>query len=320
MKASESGPPLVTVGVGNYNHRRFVIEALESVVAQTYPNIELIIADDCSRDDSPSMIREWIATRRPGTPFLAHDTNRGVCATFNEIVARARGKYLALFSADDVWLPHKVASQVAVFEADGPDLGVVFSEARQMDEEGRELPERFIEQHRPGVAVPEGRIFADLLPNNFIPALTAMTRMECFKAVGTYDESLVFEDWDMWLRIARQYRFRYQPEPTARYRVVATSMARTRQNAMWLSAEYMFFKCLDRGWLEEHPATRERVLESLQVLAYEWYRTRDPRRHWALRLLWRHRRRQFGHLLACVAARAGVPYETFLALRWKLKK
>src|SRR4051812_1024831 len=90
--------PLVTVYVACYNHARFVIEALESVRIQNYPRIQLIVSDDCSRDDSVAVIRRWLDQHWPDAQFITHAVNRGICATFNEILQQATGKYVSGFA------------------------------------------------------------------------------------------------------------------------------------------------------------------------------------------------------------------------------
>lgn len=313
MKPSTNSAPLVSTLVACYNQKRFVVETLESVRAQTHPNIELIVTDDCSTDGSQDVIRQWLDANWPHATFIARPRNGGVCAVCNDFIGRARGKYLALLAADDLWKPHKLQAQVDVFERDTGELGVVYSDADQINEFGEPLPRRFIESHRQFDRHPEGWIFEQFLYNNFIPAVSVMIRADCFRKVGRYDETLVFEDWDMWLRLARHYRFRCLPEPAACYRVVSNSMVRTRSHAISVSAEVMYIKCLNRGWLDAYPQYRNRVTESLRHLAYDWYKTNDPRRRWAMTSLLRQEFRR-GHLAAWLSMQLGIPYSRFLKL------
>jgi len=154
-----------------------------------------------------------------------------------------------MVAADDVWQPDKTSRQVEMMEQMPGDVGVLYSDAFQIDENGESLPQMFIESHRESVVPPEGFLFDMLWEGNFIPAMTTLIRRDCFTKVGTYDEDLCFEDWDMWMRISRIFRFAYDKTPAAKYRVVSTSAFRTRFEAMRRSVELLKVKYLFRGWL-----------------------------------------------------------------------
>ena len=187
----------MTAFVGCYNHSRFVEECLDSVRHQTYPNLEVIIFDDWSKDNSISVINTWLKKHRLDWQFIPHTRNIGICASLNEVLRLARGKYISVVAADDVWLPDKTTRQVAMMEQMPKDIGVLYSDAFQINESGEALPQMFIEAHRKLVTPPEGFLFDLLWEGNFIPAMATLIRRECFTLVGTYDEDLCFEDWDM---------------------------------------------------------------------------------------------------------------------------
>ncbi|MBD0260518.1 MAG: glycosyltransferase family 2 protein, partial [Cytophagales bacterium] len=130
--------PLVTVVCVCYNQGRFVREALLSVTGQTYPNIELIVVDDGSTDDSVSRIEAFLSAF-PGVTFIPLPSNRGVCGAFNEGFRRSKGAFIIDLSADDVLLPDRVARQVAAFGPLDPSWGVVFTDAGLIDEASRPL-------------------------------------------------------------------------------------------------------------------------------------------------------------------------------------
>jgi glycosyltransferase involved in cell wall biosynthesis len=220
-----SGRPLVTVVASCYNHARFVIECLEAIRSQTYDNVQLIIMDDHSTDDSVNIINDWLRTTSVPARFIAHADNRGICRTRNEALTHALGKYCAFVSTDDVWVPDKLETHVAIMEAEPDDVAVLYTDAYRMDEAGASVSGMFLETYlEPGRPPPSGDVYEVLLDGNFIPSLTTLVRRQCLVAVGPYDESLSFEDWDMWLRIAQRYRFAYSSIPAARYRIVATSL------------------------------------------------------------------------------------------------
>jgi len=223
--------PLVTVGVASFNNARYIVETLDSIYALDYAAIELIIVDDASSDDSVAVIEDWLSRRSDyNGRLIAHATNQGVCRVCNRFVEESRGKYVCFIGSDDIYLPHKLAVQVAIMEAAAPEVGVVFSDISRMNSDGQvTLPHLY----GGGEAVPyEGWVWLDLLRLNYVQAMGTLMRRSCFDMVGAYDESLSFEDWDMWLRIAQQFQFIYHSEVTAIYRVHGGSATFQRRAQM----------------------------------------------------------------------------------------
>ncbi len=270
----ETNEPLVTVIATCYNHARFVVEALESIRCQTYPNIELIIADDCSTDDSAERIRAWVDEQGVECHLRLHDRNQGLCRTLNEALSLASGKYIALISTDDVWLPDKTARQVMIMEALPESVAVVYSDAYVINEDGERLPGRYIQSRVQRPDTPEGDVFHTLLRDwCFIPAMATLIRRSCLDAVGPYDESLVFEDVDMWLRLARRYRFAFDSTVSASYRILPGSLFRSRQREMTKSFIRLFSKWL--GEPEFASVAQRRIAEQW------WYLTQlEPQHRW----------------------------------------
>lgn len=247
-----SSAPLVSMLVICYNQARFVVETLESAKAQTYKNTELIIADDCSTDDSVAVIERWLSEKKIQCTFIRHEKNQGVCKTLNEALSHASGKYISMIASDDLWLPDKIESQVAIMESQPESVGVLYSDTFLMDENGRDLPKTFHERWN----LPEnsqGQVLDALLKNNFIPGLTSFIRRDCYRTVGRYDEDLPWEDWDMWLRIARHYTFAYSAQPSAKYRIHPSSVSR-RTRTMLTGTILLLSKQVGLGLNEEQQA------------------------------------------------------------------
>ncbi|MGO8676105.1 MAG: glycosyltransferase [Limisphaerales bacterium] len=267
--------PLVTAVALCYNHSRFVAQCLDSVLEQTYRNIEVFIVDDCSRDDSPRIVEDWLRAHRLDWRFIRHQNNLGICKTLNEVVRLARGDYFCMIATDDLWLPDKVERQVGIMEHLPASVGWVYSDAFQIDEAGNPLPRMFIESHRAFSRMPEGGIELVLWEANFIPAMTTLIRRRCYDVVGLYDEDLFFEDWDMWLRMARRFEAAYCPVPSAKYRVVGTSMVRSAWDRMVDSACRMCLKHLRHGNLSVQ--ARRAALAQLSRQALLSYDARSAR-------------------------------------------
>lgn len=213
--------PLVSVICVCYNQARFVTEALNSVMAQTYTSIELIVIDDGSTDGSPKKIKQWIAAHSQ-TTLLLNGVNIGYCKTFNKAAALAKGKYLIDLSADDVLMPNRVEVGVQTLEST-PQAGVTFSDAEHIDEWGNTIS---LHSNRfPHPTIPVGDIYVDLIKRFFICSPTMMFSRKVFDYLGGYDESLDYEDFDFWIRSARQYHYVYTPEVLLKKRKVSGSLS-----------------------------------------------------------------------------------------------
>jgi glycosyltransferase involved in cell wall biosynthesis len=292
--------PAVTVIALCFNHERFVIEALESIHAQTCQDFELIVTDDASRDSSPDLIADWLRQHRPDAHFIRHRSNAGLCPTLNEALARARGKYICMIATDDCWAPDRLERHLAVMAGQPDSVAVVYSDVAQMDEAGHPLPQNFIEQHRPGFSPPSGRLFSALADGNFIPAMAATIRRAALTAVGGYDERLSYEDYDMWLRLSARFDFVFCPGTVARYRIVSTSLVRTLFVRPTAHHSYTAF-LIRQKWLRTgllSPGQRARWSSDLWDAAYNLYHCGDRRARIALWEAFRYSRRPRALVLA----------------------
>jgi glycosyltransferase involved in cell wall biosynthesis len=222
-----SAAPKISVLALCYNHARFLETSLESIRAQSFQDFELIVTDDCSHDESPTLIAHWLARYYPSARFIRHARNAGLCKTLNEALSHARGCYISMIATDDTWEPTKLARQFAAIEACASEVAMVYSDAFQMDEQGRRLEKSFMKARGIADAPPSGDVFSRLADGNFVPAMATLIRLDALRAVGGYDEDLTYEDFDMWPRLASQYRFEFCPGKLANYRLVSSSMVRT---------------------------------------------------------------------------------------------
>src|SRR6188768_2547720 len=130
--------PLVSIICLSYNHERFVQEAIGSVLQQTYPNIELIVVDDGSTDNSADAISNLLS-KYPSVSFLRLEKNMGYCKAFNQGLARATGDFIIDLAGDDILLPERVAEGVKAFQAVGDEYGLNFTDAELINEEGKPI-------------------------------------------------------------------------------------------------------------------------------------------------------------------------------------
>lgn len=244
MSQKDEALPLVSVVAACYNHARFLKETLDSIVAQTYPNIQLIVTDDASKDNSVAVIQEWMANHPEwNVTLLANPKNEGICKTFNKGLQHSKGKYFQVIACDDVMLPHKIATQVEALEKASEEVVMVHSDARVLGEQSEVLHDSFWAFW--GFKTPTAPTpFEQLIEQNTIMAPSVLLRREVMVAEGGYDESLCYEDWDLWLRLSQKYTFMKWPEPLVYYRHFGTSTSQGK--AMRLNMAQDSIKLLEK--------------------------------------------------------------------------
>jgi glycosyltransferase involved in cell wall biosynthesis len=204
----------VSVIIPSYNHGHFVTFAVESALAQTYKDTEIVVVDDGSTDNTREVLAPYM-----GRIKYIYQENRGLSAARNTGIRAASGDFIALLDADDMWVPEKLALQMKIF-SDYPDTGLVSCGNVPIDGGGQQVA--------PGTARGTGRLrFRDLLWGNCVAGgSNAVIRRGCFNEVGLFDENLrSSEDWDMWLRIAWRYPVRFASQILMKVRVSADSMS-----------------------------------------------------------------------------------------------
>lgn len=216
--------PTVTVVVTCFKQERFVRQALDAVAAQSYPSIFLIVTDDASPDSSVNVIEEFLIHYEGEALFIRNEQNIGLCATLNLARRHIRGDYVAFISADDWMESHRIERQVEALEVLGSSYGACYSDAYRVDEGGGRLPLTILQWRFSKTYRPSGAVFEALIDRNFIPAPSVLIRSAALVDAGEHDEALAIEDYDMWLRISREWLFAFVAEPLVSYRDVQGSM------------------------------------------------------------------------------------------------
>lgn len=207
--------PLISVIIPTYNRAHCLMQAYESVVAQSYDNIEVIIVDDGSTDDTAHVV-EGITSE--SVRYIWQE-NSGPSQARNTGIRNTTGQYIAFLDSDDVWLPGKLRKQMACFECN-ENIGLVASAYNGCNE--------MLEIIKPMVSeVTSSKKIRKLLPvRNFLPTPSVIVKKECLDRVGCFDESLRFaEDWDLWIRIAQEYEILYLHEPLVNVRNSTESLS-----------------------------------------------------------------------------------------------
>lgn len=215
--------PLVSVGIPVYNTAKYIRYTLDSIKNQTYSNIEIIVVDDGSTDDSYAQVESWSKENNTAVKLISNKQNSGLTHTCNVILNNAKGKYLQKVDADDILFATKIEKHVQLLEMLGETTALVYSDAQLIDVNGNVLKQDYvdrIEYH----GNKSGDTYFDLLTINYIPNPSVLSRTSVIKEVGGYDANLLFEDWDLWLRIAAKYKLHYDSTATCYYRIHKHSM------------------------------------------------------------------------------------------------
>lgn len=246
---------LVSVICLCYNHEKFVVQALESVLLQTYPWIEIIIIDDASTDNSVQQIEKFIndvgsygLLQIPNISFFKNEKNQGNCKSFNRAFQQSKGELIIDFSTDDLMLLERVQRQVEQFEELEETYGVVFSNAGIINENGDLLKFHFPinDNQKSKVAIKDGWIYEEILKKYYVCTPTMMIRREVLETIGGYDETLSYEDFDFWVRTTKKYQYAYLDEITTFKRNLVSahsqSFLKKNQNEHLLSTLKICYK------------------------------------------------------------------------------
>ena len=235
---SSAVSPRVSVVMPVYNGERFLAEAIESVLAQSYPHWELVLIDDGSRDASFEIAQRY-AQRDARVRALRNEHNLGIVKTRNRafVEADARSEYFAVLDGDDVCMPDRLALQVTFLDAH-PDHAVVGGNTLIIDEQSREIGRRVY----PSAHADLVRVITRYNP---LAQPTCTIRRSALADVGTYDERFSrCQDYDLWLRMAARYKIANLPAFTIKYRVSAT-----QGKAVHLRESLRFTLEIQRKWL-----------------------------------------------------------------------
>lgn len=266
---SQAGLPLVSILVPSFNGAAFLRECLDSLLAQTYPNIEILLLDDASTDETPAIAADYDGR----ITYVRQSANRGIYDNVNIGIEQARGEFIATYHADDIYLPTIVEEEVAYLR-EHPAVGAVFCSDIFVDAEGREYGRIVLP---PPVRGEKPLDYATVLntlltyKNRFLVCPTAMVRASVHAAVGAYrqDRYRNTADLEMWLRIARSYPIAVLEAHLMRYRHFHGNSSQ-RYHRLRTSPENFF------GIMDEYlAADRGAHATPAALTAYEAHRSED---------------------------------------------
>jgi glycosyltransferase involved in cell wall biosynthesis len=235
--------PIVSAIIATYNAGHYLEEAIRSILAQTMPDLELLVIDDGSTDGTRALVAGFTD---PRVRYVWQE-NAGQTSAKNHGLRLARGNFIGFCDGDDFWYPNKLDLQLACFQKN-PRLGVVYSPADKIDEQGRPLGAAIAEEFR-------GKVTDALFLRNFVPFGTALVRRACVERTGGFDPALKMGiDWDLWLRVSVDFEFEYLTTSTYAYRIWTGQMSHN-----WRGRYSSAFAIMEK-FLREHPRLISRRL------------------------------------------------------------
>jgi glycosyltransferase involved in cell wall biosynthesis len=238
--------PLVSIIVITYNSSKYVLETLESAKAQTYSNIELIISDDCSTDDTFYVCEKWIENNSKffvSSKLVSGTINKGVAGNCNRGLSLAKGKWIKLIAGDDLLIENCIGTNINYIKKNR-ESKLIFSQSIIFDsstgiQNGVKPPNDF--------KLPNGNRnqLLSLLKKDFVNASSVFFKKELIENNSGFDERYPFmEDYPMWFKLLNEGNcFYYMPVPTVLYRISGASLSNTNGgiNLKWFNSSYNFF-------------------------------------------------------------------------------
>lgn len=254
--------PKVSIIAGCYNHSKYVERLLNSVLSQTYKNIQLIVFDDFSSDDSAQIIEKWITDNNISCKFIKHTENKGLAYSLNEALRFSEGKYLQLISCDDILINEKIEIQVNQFEnLLSEEYGCVASDFSTIDGNDNIIKDHYFSKNFIFPKKPLSSLLTNSLGYGIIiHSPTILFKKSILDKIGYYNENIMQEDLDFLVRVCLNFKVGFCKQSLVKYRILNTSMSNN-------------IKTIDRLYFE-----RLKVIQNYETILVRQY-THDFYRH-----------------------------------------
>lgn len=245
--------PLVSILVPSYNHERYIKDCIQGILSQTYSNIEIIIIDDASIDDSFNIIESYklqLELKFKNVIIKRNDINRGTASTINEMIRISNGKYIETTASDDILCSNAVEKFIEACEGN-ERCTLVYANAIRLDEN---MHYPITKQNGLTLCYDDnqplgGQLTSQLMISNFISGATSFIPRKTIEAVGTFDEKTYCEDWDFNIRASLQGEIVYIPQALVMCHVTKNSKCRNDESQgkkkarlLYNDAVYIFSK------------------------------------------------------------------------------
>ncbi len=253
---------LVSVVVITYNSSKTIIETLESIRTQTYQNIELIVADDCSIDNTVEIVNAWFNNYKDyfiHTEFILSNKNTGVSANVNRGFSKSGGKWIKPIAGDDKLLPNCISDFIE-YVNDNPKSNIIFSKVVGFGNEDAATKWPYLNVKKYFEAFDSEQFRIILSVQNFLPAPSAFIKKNVWESVGGYDEDIpLLEDWPFWIKaLTNGFSFDFLDKETVCYRFGDTSISQG-------------IKPLSKSYLESNQKAQAYAIKSLSSISLGYF-------------------------------------------------
>ncbi len=246
---------MVSVIIPTYNREKTISRALESVQKQTYKDMEIIIVDDCSTDNTREVIEDY---KDDCIRYIRHDVNKGACAARNTGIEVARGEYIAFQDSDDEWFPQKLETQMKKLEEENADICVTPLISCDIVKGTQEI-------HPVGGYADDVFNIEHFLGKSYVSTQVILAKKACFDDI-MFDESLPrLQDWDLCIRLVSRYKFCYLKEPMAYQYIQSDSITSSDKKA--LDAYRIIYNKYKDEYVK-YPKLRSGILETIAKWEY----------------------------------------------------
>ena len=262
MSNQPTNQPLVSICIPSYNHQNYISQTIESIILQDYQNIELIIIDDCSIDNSDAVINSFFDKckgRFSRFEYIKNAKNKGISYNLNQAIKWAQGKYFYAIASDDILMPFKTSLLVSEIEKLDDSYAAIFGDALFINENSQEilvnknlqllmpeeankykkenvyktLLELYSYLHNKNYLADDFQVkYSSFFYGNYLPAMSSLIKLNCIKNVGAYTNGNRIEDLEMWLKLTQKYSIKLLKNPVAYYRFHNNNSSRVMQQEM----------------------------------------------------------------------------------------
>jgi glycosyltransferase involved in cell wall biosynthesis len=266
--------PLVTVLITAYNYGGYIARAIESALAQDHgaDRLDIVVVDDGSTDDTPDVVRPYLDRIR-----YFRQENAGVMAATGHGLQQARGEFIAFLDADDMWLPHRISTQLAIFR-ERPEVGLIAGEMHVVDDDDRITVPRYFANL--GIVPPAGWVMGTYIRQNLSPTATITMRASLKHALLPVAEDASYQDWWVSACLAERTEFHWIADPVACYRAHTGQLSSFEvHDASWVKVQQKdnrfrrwIFRNLDLGrvTVDDLAAAWAKLDEHLGLVARSW--------------------------------------------------
>lgn len=217
----------ITVIIPTYNSAKYIKEAVDSALSQTYKDIEIIVVDDGSTDNTKDVLKKYIDN---GKIRYIYQANGGPASARNKGINNSSGEFIAFLDADDIWFPDKLKKQIPLFN--NSDIGLVYSDMEFFGDKFKYCYYSEILKRK----MLKGYVYKNLILENFIPTSSVVIKRRILYDVGFFNEDrklFAVEDYDLWLRITKKYKVDFINELLVKYRIHSHKISGSRNKSYY---------------------------------------------------------------------------------------